>query len=156
MEEFELELFADYHQFYLQDDEAGKGDLGDAWSEDATERLFAVTDFAIGIGTVRNMDVPVFIKVMETKPSISLEDWEHVVVSSIECETGQLVVAGCTDYFPDAKRLNLSPGHYQVLACYKGLGTISEDGLDGDDQYHLYIYPGQPQSVNVLKSRGKG
>ncbi len=156
MEEFELELFADYYQFYLQDDEAGKGDLGDAWSEEATERLLTVSDYAIGIGTVRNMDVQVFIKARETEPSINLDDWDHAVISSIECETGQLVVAGCSDYFPDAQRIKLSPGHYQVLACYKGLGTISEDGLDGDDQYHLYIYPGQPLDVKVIKSRSKG
>ncbi|CAA0097217.1 Uncharacterised protein [BD1-7 clade bacterium] len=156
MEEFELELFADYHQFYLQDDEAGKGDLGDAWSEEATERLLAVSSYAIGIGTVRNMDVQVFVKICEKEPSINIKNWDHVVISSIECETGKLVVAGCSDYFPDAQRIELSPGHYQVLACYKGLETISEDGLDGDDQYYLFIYPGHAQDVKVIKSRSKG
>ncbi|PSB88012.1 hypothetical protein C5F63_08785 [Photobacterium damselae subsp. damselae] len=103
MEEFELELFADYHQFYLQDDEVEKNDLGDAWTEEVIERLSASTYFAIGIGTVRNMDVPVFIKILEAEPSINFDDWEHVVMTSIEYEIRKLVIAGCTDYFPDAK-----------------------------------------------------
>lgn len=156
MEEFELELFADYHQFYLQDDEAGKGNLGEAWTEGATERLLAVADYVIGIGTVRNMDVQVAVTSCENEPSINTDDWQYIVMSSIECETGRLVVAGCTDYFPDAQRIELLPGHYQVLVCFNGLDTISEDGLDGDDQYHLYIYPGSPADVKVIKSRTKG
>ncbi|HIF9325871.1 TPA: hypothetical protein ACX6RQ_003020 [Photobacterium damselae] len=102
MAEFELDLFADYHQFYLQDDEVEKNDLGDAWTEETIERLSASIYFAIGIGTVRNMDVPVFIKILEAKPSISFDDWEYVVMTSIEYETEKLVIAGCTNYFPDA------------------------------------------------------
>ena len=54
----EFTLFADYFQFYLQD-EAASGDLSEAWTVDAVDRLLAVSPGVIGIGTVRNMDVPV-------------------------------------------------------------------------------------------------
>lgn len=156
MEKLELELFADYYQFYLQDDEQGKGDLDDAWSQEAVDRLLATTDYAIGIGTVRDMDVPVTVEMNNAKPSINPDEWEHIVLTSIKCETGRLVIAGCTDYFPDAIRIELKPGDYHVLVCYKGLDTLSDDGLDGDDMYHLFIYPGSPTDVNVIKSRKLG
>ena len=58
MKSFELALFADYFQFYIQD-EAAKGDLSEAWSEEATDRLLAIAPGTIGIGTVRNMEVPI-------------------------------------------------------------------------------------------------
>ena len=51
-----LELFADYHQFYLQD-EVADGNLGDSWTPEATDRLLAITEGTIGVGTLRNMKV---------------------------------------------------------------------------------------------------
>ena len=61
MQKFEFELFADYFQFYIQDDNESLGDLSDSWTEEATTNLIAVSDGVIGIGTARNMDVPVTI-----------------------------------------------------------------------------------------------
>ena len=46
-----FDLFADYHQFYLQD-EPVDGNLGDDWTQEATDRLLAITDGTIGVGTV--------------------------------------------------------------------------------------------------------
>ena len=56
---FQYDIFADYHQFYLQDDDQTFGDLSEAWTEEATERLLAVAPHVIGVGTVRNTTVPV-------------------------------------------------------------------------------------------------
>jgi hypothetical protein len=50
-------------------------------------------------------------------------------------------VAGCTDYFPDAKRIDVTPGIYDVLVAYRNLESLSEDGLDGDDSYHIFLAP---------------
>jgi hypothetical protein len=58
----------------------------------------------------------------------------------IQIDTGRLVIAGCTDYFPDAARIEVEPGTYNALIGYKGLGTLSEDGLDGDDSYHIFLW----------------
>ncbi len=52
------DLFADYFQFYLQDDDDSVGDLSEAWTEEAVERLLAVSRGVVGIATVRNMTVP--------------------------------------------------------------------------------------------------
>ncbi|MHA7680256.1 hypothetical protein [Cupriavidus sp. PET2-C1] len=54
----QLQLFADDFQFYLQDETAA-GDLSVAWDATAVQRMFAVANGVIGLGTVRNMDVPV-------------------------------------------------------------------------------------------------
>jgi len=38
----EFELFADYFQFYLQD-ESATGDLSDSWTEEGVERQLVLT-----------------------------------------------------------------------------------------------------------------
>jgi hypothetical protein len=150
---YEYQIFADYHQFYVQDDNEKVGDLSAAWDRDATDRLLAVAPYAIGVGTVRNTTVPVTIEVLQAKPDVVLDEWEQVNLCSLKCQTGRLVLAGCTDYFPDAARIKTGRGTYRALVCYKGLGTLSPDGLEGDDRYHVFLYPGQECEVSVLKRR---
>ena len=51
MQTLELSLFADYFQFYIQDDDDGFGDLSEAWSPEAEANLMALGDHVVGIGT---------------------------------------------------------------------------------------------------------
>ena len=139
MKTTKLDLFADYFQFYIQDDDKEYGDLSDAWTQSTVDNLLAIADHTIGIGTVRNMDVPVYISFVDKLPELDLTEWDRVNQSSISCKTGRLVVAGCTDYFPDAKRFEVKPGNYEVIIGYKNLDKISDDGLDGEDSYHLFL-----------------
>jgi len=141
MQQIQLNLFADYFQFYIQDDDESVGDLSDAWTREATDRLMAVSDRVIGVGTVRNMDVPMFIHVVDELPELQTEDWDRLNKASIECLTGRFVIAGCTDYLPDAKRIEVGPGTYDAIIGYKGLSSPSDDGLDGEDSYHLFLAP---------------
>ena len=141
MQKIELSLFADYHQFYLQDDDIRFGDLSNAWTAEATERLLAVADHVVGVGTVRNMNVPVHIEIESQLPNLNPSEWDRINRASLVCDTGRIVVAGCTDYFPDAKRLAVTPGVYDVLVAYRNLESLSEDGLDGDDSYHIFLAP---------------
>jgi hypothetical protein len=82
-----------------------------------------------------------------------LAEWQQVNLCSLRTGTGRLVVAGCTDYFPDAARISVRPGIYQAIVCYRGLDTISADGLRGDDSYHVFLFPGDECEVSVLKKR---
>jgi hypothetical protein len=141
MQTIELTMFADYHQFYLQDDDIRFGDLSNAWTPEATERLLAVADHVVGVGTVRNMNVPVHIAIDSQLPDLDPTKWDRINRTSLVCDTGRIVVAGCTDYFADAKRLEVTPGVYEVLVAYANLGSLSEDGLDGDDSYHIFLAP---------------
>ena len=153
MQRHELHLFADYHQFYLQDDSDKFGNLADAWTQEATHLLLAVAPHVLAVGTVRNMEVPVIIEVHESRPSLDLAAWDQVNLASLRVDTGRIVVAGCTDYFPDAFGVTVAPGEYAALVCYSGLATLSEDGLEGDDRYVIALYPGKSQPVSVLKQR---
>jgi len=104
MSSYSYSLFADYYQFYLQD-EPVKGDLSDAWTNDAVSNLLAVAPGTIGVGTVRNMDVPVEVKIVESEPMETFDEWDQVNECDIEIQSGTIVIAGCTDYFPDAARV---------------------------------------------------
>jgi hypothetical protein len=152
MKSFELTLFADYFQFYIQD-EAANGDLSDAWNKETTERLLALAPGTVGIGTVRNMDVPVTVEILEHAPDDDSSEWDHVVEASLDVESGRIVIAGCTDYFPDAIRIEVSPGTYRVRASYGALDTLSEDGLSGDDRYRLQLWLATSTAVRILKQR---
>src|SRR5258707_278824 len=118
----ELSLFADYFQFYIQD-EAALGDLSQSWSEEAVSRLLAIAPGTIGIGTVRNMRIPVVIEIHDQEPDNDFSDWDHIVEAALDVTSGRIVVAGCTDYFPDAKRIEIPSGSYRARVSYGALDT---------------------------------
>lgn len=147
-----LELFADYHQIYLQDENADP-DNPDDWGERLVTDMIAVSAGTVGIGTVRNMTVPVTVEVLPAPPRDTLDAWDHVAEASIDAPSGTLVVAGCTDYLPDARRINVPAGTLRVRAYYGGLNTLSEDGLEGDDHYRVVVWPATPGPIEVIKRR---
>ena len=152
MRRFEYKLFADYHQFYLQD-ECVKGDLSESWTQEATDRLLAVAPGTIGVGTVRNMVVPVVVEVVDTEPDEDTTKWDQVNECDFEVRSGRVVVAGCTDYFPDAARIDVEPGSYRARLYYGSLDALSDDGLDGDDHYKIVLWRGMPGPLEILKQR---
>ena len=150
---FEYSLFADSFQFYLQD-ESAEGDLSNSWTQEAVDRLLAVAPGTIGVGTVRNMNVPVVVEISDIEPDTDLSAWDHVNECTVEVPSGRVVIAGCTDYFPDAARIELAPGAYRARIYYGGLSSLSEDGLDGDDHYKVVLWTAASRPLQVLKQRG--
>jgi inactivated superfamily I helicase len=123
---FQGDVFADYHQFYLNDANV------------------------LVVFTARNFDVPVRVELHETEPSLRLDQADHVVVADLR-STGTIVIAGCTDYWPDAARFSVPPGQLRVAIVFTGLDTISRNGLEGDDRYTLHLWPGKAAGIQVLK-----
>ena len=154
MKSFEVSLFADYFQFYIQD-EAATGDLSQAWNEEATDLLLAQAPGTVGVGTVRNTDVPVTVNILEHEPDDDSSEWDHVVEASLDVASGRIVIAGCTDYFPDAMRIEVVPGTYRVRVSFGALDTLSEDGLSGNDHYRLQLWLATATAVRILKRRLK-
>ena len=113
MSTYNFSLFADYFQFYIQD-ENSPGISGESWSREASDRCLAVEEAAIAVGTGRNMEVPVHIEFLDSAPGDDSESWDRINECSIVITSGRLVVAGCTDYFPDAARIDVSPGSYRA------------------------------------------
>jgi hypothetical protein len=108
MATYDFELFADYFQFYLQD-ETAVGDLSDAWTAEAQASRIAVAPGTVGIGAARTMVVPVILEVLSSQPNYS-PDEDHIAEAGLTMRSGALVVAGCTDFFPGAARVSLAPG----------------------------------------------
>ena len=151
MTKHSLELFADYFQFYLQD-EAATGDHSDAWTPEAVEQLLAIGPGVVGVGTVRNVDVPVEIELVNGPPATDLTGWDRVNECTLDVPSGRIVVAGCTDYFPEAMRISVAPGTYRARVYYGGLKTVSENGLEGEDRYRIALWRASASPPVILKA----
>jgi hypothetical protein len=149
-QKYSFELFADYFQFYLQDD-AVIGDLSESWTPEAVDRLLAVAPGVIGVGTVRNMNVSVDVEVFQKAPDESLDAWDRVNECSVILASGRAVVAGCTDNFPDAARIAIPPGVYRARICYGNLASLNADGLEGGDHYRIALWPSVEGPVVQIK-----
>ena len=147
-----LQLFADYFQFYLLDDNDGLISAAKIWTREGSERKLAAGPGIIAIGTARNMNVPVIIKVQSDESLEEFEKWDKVNECSLTVNSGKIVVMGATDYYDDAARINVQPGTYRVRIHYGSLESISENGLDGDDHYELILWPdAEERPIKVLK-----
>jgi len=154
LQEIHLELFTDYFQFYIQDEQV-EGDLGEDWTEEAVDRLLATTTGIIGVGTMRNMDAPVSLMLFASEPVLAArDDIGQVNECDLEITSEKAVIAGCTDYFPDAQRITLPNGIYRARIYYSNLDKISEDGLDGEDYYEVHLWlTNEKQATTVLIAR---
>jgi hypothetical protein len=148
---YSFNLFADYHQFHLQD-EAAPGNLSEAWTPDAFDRRLALAEGIIGVGTARNVDVPVEIEICAQAPAEDFAGWDRVNECSINFTVGRAVITGCTDYLPDAARIELAPGMYRARVYYGGLDTLSPNSLDGEDHYRVALWPSPEGPTVQLKS----
>lgn len=136
---YKFNLFADYFQFYLQDEQSD-GNLSHSWTEQALSNMLAIAPGVVGVGTVRNMDVPVELEVLDSQPDNNFEAWNHVTEASLAVLSRQIVIAGCTDYFPDAARITVEPGTYRARVYYGGLDSVDVWKLDGDDHYKVVLW----------------
>jgi hypothetical protein len=155
IKEIQAELFADYFQFYIQDENV-TGDLSNAWTDESVNRLLAIAPGTIGVGTVRNMDVPVTVKIFSDEPELlpDLSAIQHVNECDLETNSDKLVIAGCTDYFPEAMRIEIGKGLYKSRIYYGNLDKLSEDELDGEDFYEIHFWPSSSKSgVKVIKNK---
>lgn len=135
----DLTVFADYRQFYLQDERADGG-LEEAWTEAATERHLAVAPGAVGVGTFRNVHVPVTVEILDAAPAADFTSSDLVTEATLDVPSGRIVVAGCTDYFPEARRIDVPPGRYRVRVHSSGMASVSDDGLSGEDLYRVELW----------------
>ncbi|MGO1079726.1 hypothetical protein [Inquilinus sp. CA228] len=151
---FDGELFADYHQFYLSD-AAGGAELPTDWTDEALRRRILCAVGVLVVSTARNMTVPVRIELHHEQPQIAAEIADHIVVGDLHT-SGEIVIAGCTDYLPDAARRSVPKGDLRAMVVFTGLGTINEDGVDGEDRYVVHLWPGESDGIAVLRQWDEG
>ncbi len=142
-------VFADYHQFYIWDPQASDQGAPEDWSEDDVRDRAKVTEHVFVVSPIRNMEVPFTLEVHETEPSFHMEEWDHIVEASIDVPSGRVEVHECTG--GSHGEVSVAPGIYCIRALYKGLRTISDDGLDGNDSYLVTMWRDGDRDFRVLK-----
>lgn len=95
----------------------------------------------IAVGTVRNVKVPVTIRTSSAEPAFEPSQWDKVVLAGLKVTSGRVRVSGVTDNGVTGGVIDLESGDYNVRALYGGLETLSADGLHGDDQYLIELWP---------------
>jgi hypothetical protein len=149
-----LEIMADYFQIYLSDP-AHQEDWSALWTDQTVDDRVVALTHTIVFGTSRNMPVPVEVFVHPQQPDVAslTAPADHAVLGGITCTSGQLKLAGCTDYLPDAFALSMAPGRAGAAFLSFGLGTIDPvGGLGGNDRYALHLWPAEPPpNTAVLK-----
>jgi hypothetical protein len=102
------------------------------------------------------VDVDVEIEVRSERPQIDYSEWDNIAEASIRTPSGKLVVMGCTDYLPDAKRIEIEPGDYQLLSLAGGIDSIKNEWEPANDLYKVILWPGslrEPQLVKTWKKK---
>ncbi|MGL4323750.1 MAG: hypothetical protein ACRCTD_06865 [Beijerinckiaceae bacterium] len=150
MTSYSFQLFADYHQVVIIDG-LDRALPDDVTAEDVARRL-RVGPGVIVVHTARNMFVPLTLEIAAQAPDADdLARWDHVTECDLDVRSGFLVVAGLLDLFEKSPRIAAANGSYRARMYHAGLGTLSPDGLDGDDTYLVKLWPGAPAGVHILK-----
>ena len=146
----QIEVFADYHQFYLWDS-AMKPNAPEDYTDDDIRHRIKTAPNVVVIQPERDMNVPVTIEIYDSEPDIELNGWDHVAEASLHLPTGNLQVHECTG--GPVANFTLTPGWYRVRSMHGGFDTIASVGTDGDDFYKLALWPAEAAGVVVLKQR---
>jgi len=143
-----LKVFADYFQFYLWD-EGVAPDAPTDWTDADNARRLKVAPNVVVVCPIRNMTVPVEVEVHESEPPFEADKWDHIAESSLDLPSGRLQVHECCGKAVMSCRVR--PGTYRVRVFYGELGSLSEDGLDGNDHYRVVLWPAPHAELRVLK-----
>jgi len=142
-------IFADYFQFSVQD--AKTEEWIDTFTDEDIARLLTVGVEVITIMTIRNMTVPFTLEIHDQEPPRDFAEWQHIVEGSVTIPSGVLIVLSMGIARDDAEDIPVTQGTYRLRSYARGLDTLSEDGLDGEDEYRAVLWPAPWQPLNVIK-----
>lgn len=143
-----IEVFADYFQFYVQDGGVNPPAPEDWTDADVARRAKAAASVVV-VCPVRNMPVPVQVELHDAALELHTSAVDHVVECSLALPSGHLQIHECTG--GPVLNWHLEPGQYEVAVLYSCLGSLSYDGLDGDDYYQVLLWRGAERPLRVLK-----
>lgn len=148
---YRYEIFADYHQFYLEDEQAMPSLLNPEatrpeWTEKTVANLLAVSPGCVAIGTARAMTVPVTVEIHDAVPKEAFDDWDHITEASLDITSGRVSIG-----FHEPECFDLPSGIHRLRVYYGGLDSLDEMGLEGDDHYRIVIWQGKAIAPRVLK-----
>jgi hypothetical protein len=147
-----IEVFADYHQFYVQDGAVNPPAPEDWTDADIAHRAKAAANVVV-VCPVRNMMVPVKVELHDVAPQLQSTAADHLVECSLALPSGHLQVRECTG--GAVLNWQLEPGQYEVAILYSCLDSVSSDGFDGDDNYQVLLWRGAGRPLRVLQEWNK-
>lgn len=143
-----LSVLADYHQFYISDPKLSRQHAPENWSNDDISNRAKVEPGLVAICPVRNVRVPVEVGIWDSEPHVIFGAWQHVIEAPLET-TGLIEVEGCLDQ--TNAHFSVEPGNYTVRGLFRGLDTLSEDGLEGNDFYEIQIWKSPCNGLRVIR-----
>ncbi len=145
---FEGELFADYHQFYLEDD-AGKPDIPADWTDEAVRHRILCADGVVSVSTARNMTVPVRVELHDEPPQVpgkpTTSSWPTCALPAGWSSQVARITCRMRPASPSPKA---TCGPWW---CSPGSARSREDGLEGGDRYTIHLWPGRGNGTTVLR-----
>lgn len=144
-----LAVFADYHQFYVWDPETSGRQAPEQWSNQDIANRAKVVPSAVVVSPVRNMTVPVEVGIWDSEPHVIFNAWQHVIEAPLPTR-GKIEIHECTG--GSHACFAVEPGDYTVRALFRGLDTLSEDGMDGKDFYEIQIWKAPCTSLKIIRN----
>jgi hypothetical protein len=151
LKQHQYQLFADYFQFYVED-ENPEDTTEHIWDTKSVEIGLAVAKGIIAVSTERNFTVTVSLEIHDSEPQDDFSVWDRINECSIDIPSGTVVIFGCTDYRPDAARVQISPASYRAKIYYGGLDTVT-DFDKGEDRYKAALWVAPFSGIKILKER---
>ncbi len=143
----------DYHQLYLWDPSVTNR-APEEYSDEDVERRVKLGPSVIVVQPERNGEVALTVEVTESDPGFDAGRYDHVVECGVELPGGRLQVHECLG--GAVMEATVEPGAYVARVLFAGLGSISSDGLDGDDAYAVQLWRGSPRALRVVKQWRRG
>lgn len=144
----QIEVFADYHQFYLWDS-AMNPMAPESYNEADTERRIKTGPHIVVIHPERDALVPVAVEIHDSEPGLCADEWDHIAEASLALPSGNLQVHECTGgVVADFK---VAAGWYRVRSMHGGFDTVADVGIDGNDYYKVVLWPADPADIVVIK-----
>jgi hypothetical protein len=143
-------LSAEYHQYYLIDEEVSPQIPTDLEDRDLTPRLVVCAHLVVVLTFQPNL-VGVTVESVDAEPLLDYAAWDHVVDCSLEIQSGRLAVDRCVG--PVAAKLSVPPGWHRMRICLGGIRDWASvpDGEDAPESYQVTVWPGDPGPVVVHK-----
>lgn len=146
---FEFEVLAECQQFLLYDLAADTVENLD-WTREADDRLLAVEEGIIGVGTIHDGYISVAVEIADSESDEDMSRWDQVNEATIEVPSGRLIVAGMFDCLPHVRPIDLEPGSYRTRLHYGDLGSLSH-GSFSNEHYKVTMWSAAPGPPLVLK-----
>jgi hypothetical protein len=135
----DVEVYADYCQFYLQD-QASTADTSVIWDDPGTsEHQLAVADGLVAVGTKRFGTVPVRVETYPVEPKLDPAGLDRINETGIVIST-RLCIGNPISVAPLPEVTTLPPGVYGIRILYLFQDQVTNDQI-GNDRYIIQLWP---------------